>query len=293
MNLPSPPPSPVLYLHGDSFASVFSLLGPTVKVFKYKGASARGEPLFAQGLDKVDSKLGIGEQLVARLESARPSDVLLQFGAVDLHINYLWQLKARGREASDPQEWVQKVANDYSAFLTSQVVPFATRSGIKVYIAAASPPVVEDSYLEAAAEKYISKNGVVPLMPLCLAAHPHNLATRSAMVHRFNALLGAFCAMHDCLSLVDISRHLGDPRDATRVASEFVDQIDPTNVHLLWEPTLPHWVRALPPLAHLAPSLASPEAAERLARGKVVFEREKRERMRMREREWAGVGGTG
>lgn len=35
------PASPLLEVHGDSFASVFSLLGPKVKVFKYKGAAAR------------------------------------------------------------------------------------------------------------------------------------------------------------------------------------------------------------------------------------------------------------
>ncbi|BGP36508.1 hypothetical protein JCM10449v2_000409 [Rhodotorula kratochvilovae] len=217
-------PPPPLEVHGDSFASVFSLLGTRAKVYKYQGAAARG-------LNNPDSKLQVAQRLLDRLEAARPSAVLLMFGTVDLAINYLWQLKARGRDASDPHEWVKKVASDYTAFLASQIVPLAKGTGMRVYIAAASPAVVEDRYLEASAQKYLEKQGATSLPPLYTAAHPHDLATRSAMVKQYNALLGAFCTRYDCLAFVDISRHLADPHDARRVASEFVDCVDPTNIH--------------------------------------------------------------
>ncbi|GAA6051690.1 hypothetical protein JCM3770_001229 [Rhodotorula araucariae] len=265
-----PPP---LEVHGDSFASVFSLVGSRAKVFKYKGAAARG-------LNNPAAKLQVAQKLLARLEAARPPVVLLVFGTVDLAINYLWQLKTRGREAAGPQAWVKKVASDYSTFLASLIVPLAKRNGLKVYIAAAIPPVVEDQHLEAASQKYIEKQGAYSLPPLCTAKHPHDLATRSMMVKGYNSLVGAFCARHDCLAFIDISRQLVDPRDPRRVAGDFRDCVDPTNIHLLWEPTLPLWVRALPPLASLSETVSSPSYTARLARSREKYTAEKRERVR-------------
>ncbi|KPV78249.1 uncharacterized protein RHOBADRAFT_40798 [Rhodotorula graminis WP1] len=272
---------PLLEAHGDSFVSVFGLLGFKVKVFKYSGASARG-------LNSSTSKLGVGPQLVARLEAERPPHVLLQFATVDLAINYLWQLKARGAAASSPDAWTDKVVADYTAFLASRIVPLASRERLKVYVVAACPPVVEDRYLEAMADKYLFKAADArTLLPLSSASHPHDLDTRSRMVRRFNAALDAFCAEHECLSFVDITEELvtsgAEEGQTPRVREEYVDRVDPTNVHLLWEPTLSLWVRAVAPLAHLAASLD----AERLGRSAEEYEREKRERV---ERRGSGSG---
>ncbi|GAA5903289.1 hypothetical protein JCM8208_002266 [Rhodotorula glutinis] len=277
-------PRPLVEAHGDSFVSVWGLLGFKVKMFKYSGASARG-------LSNSTSTLGIGPQLVARLEAERPPHVLLQFGTVDLAMNYLWQLKARDAAALSPQAWTDQVVDDYAAFLASRIVPLACRERIKVYIVAACPPVVEDCYLEAMADKYLRKApDAHTLLPLSSSSHPHDLATRSLMVRRFNAALDAFCAKHECLKLVNISRELvvGEEGEVQRVREEYLDRVDPTNVHLLWEPTLPLWVRALPPLAHLAASLDAPETAERLGRSAGEYEREKRERVESRR--GSGVG---
>ena len=52
------------------------------------------------------------------------------------------------------------------------------------------------------------------------------------MVRRFNAALAAFCAAHECLSLVDIEGELVEEGagEMSRVRDEFVDWVDPTNV---------------------------------------------------------------
>ncbi|GAA5947586.1 hypothetical protein JCM1841_002605, partial [Sporobolomyces salmonicolor] len=126
-----------LEVHGDSFASVFTLLKSHARVNKYKGAAARG-------LNNPASSLRVGQELLRRVEVTRPRSLLLMFGHVDLHINYLWQLKARGHDALRPSEWVHRVVSDYSAYLSSKVVPLAQSWGMLVYIAGVTMPVVED-----------------------------------------------------------------------------------------------------------------------------------------------------
>lgn len=88
--------------------------------------------------------------------------------------------------------------------------------------------------------------------PLC------TLPVRVAMTNRFNAKMSAFCAENSAvLSFVDIAprMHAHDAaNDEPRVAGAVegsVDRgtwacpVDPTNVHPLWEPTLPLWLEAL------------------------------------------------
>ncbi|BGO96548.1 hypothetical protein NBRC10513v2_000486 [Rhodotorula toruloides] len=267
---------PTLEVHGDSFCGVFTLLGKRASVYKYKGASARG-------LNDPHSTLQVGAQLLDRLEYARPQSVLLMFGTVDLTLNYLWQLKARGSAAAGPDETVRKVLADYASFLAHKIVPLAERYGMTVYVAGVSPPVIEDRFLESTANKYLEKQGISPLPPLSHAHHPHDFATRANMVKRYNTLLASFCARHDCLSYVDINRDLVDPTDPRRrVKRQFLDLEDPTNIHLVWETTLPFWVRRLPPLSSLSSHLASQVQISHLERSLEQYQAEKRERVRRR-----------
>lgn len=101
-------------MFGDSFCSVFTLLEGAgrdtnlkVHVNKFKGASARVSSLRdcgtrtrlerqldglnkLQGLNNPDSTLQAHREIVRRIRENRPQFVILQFGAVDIHINYLW-----------------------------------------------------------------------------------------------------------------------------------------------------------------------------------------------------------
>ncbi|WVQ68515.1 uncharacterized protein L199_006723 [Kwoniella botswanensis] len=77
--------------------------------------------------------------------------------------------------------------------------------------------------------------------PLC------TLPVRVGMTNRFNTLIKQFCDDHsDVLSFVDISPAMKEGSEQPSVHGE-VDRnvwacpVDPTNVHPLWEPTLPLW----------------------------------------------------
>ncbi|WWD02125.1 hypothetical protein V865_000163 [Kwoniella europaea PYCC6329] len=77
--------------------------------------------------------------------------------------------------------------------------------------------------------------------PLC------TLPVRVGMTNRFNTLIKQFCDDHsDILSFVDISPAMKEGSEQPSIHGE-VDRnvwacpVDPTNVHPLWEPTLPLW----------------------------------------------------
>ncbi|GAA5969146.1 hypothetical protein JCM11641_007485 [Rhodosporidiobolus odoratus] len=260
-----------LHVYGDSFCSVFTLLGRKTVVNKYKGASARG-------LNNPTSTLGVGPDLLQRLQTAGPSHALLMFGAVDLHVNYLWQLKAKRPFALRPQDWAQRVATEYASFLATKVVPVAQKMGTRIYIAGVTPPVVEDRFLELSSQKYLQKEDVGPLPPLSASSYPHDLATRSQMVKRFNALISSFCSRYSGLQFVDISASLVSVGDSRRVSSRFADPQDPTNIHVVWESTLAFWCQQIPPLYDAAPS--HPHEVARLERTLEAWRLEKRERMK-------------
>lgn len=118
---------------------------------------------------------------------------------------------------------------------------------------------------------------------------------RIAMTERFNSGLKAFCEQHpDVLGYVDIAEamHDVDAEDAKVMAANStamperlereVDRatwacpVDPSNIHPLWEPTLPLWLKALK--AHGVPtdSFAMSDDAEATFK---AYEEDKRRRM--------------
>ncbi|WVW85350.1 hypothetical protein I302_107388 [Kwoniella bestiolae CBS 10118] len=77
--------------------------------------------------------------------------------------------------------------------------------------------------------------------PLC------TLPVRVGMTNRFNALIKQYCETHpDILGFVDITPSMREGSEQPSIHGE-VDRnvwacpVDPTNVHPLWEPTLPLW----------------------------------------------------
>lgn len=85
--------------------------------------------------------------------------------------------------------------------------------------------------------------------PLC------TLLVRVRMTNLFNAGLSLFCAKHpDVLSFVDITPRMRAQDDSSGWEGQAFGEVDrstwacpvdPTNVHPLWEPTLPLWLEAL------------------------------------------------
>ncbi|WWC71296.1 uncharacterized protein I206_105250 [Kwoniella pini CBS 10737] len=77
--------------------------------------------------------------------------------------------------------------------------------------------------------------------PLC------TLPVRVNMTHRYNELMKEFCEKYpDILEFIDITESMKSGSEAPSIHGE-VDRnvwacpVDPTNVHPLWEPTLPLW----------------------------------------------------
>ncbi|KAM0755730.1 hypothetical protein T439DRAFT_344770, partial [Meredithblackwellia eburnea MCA 4105] len=141
-----------LDVFGDSFTGVLTLLDSArVRVTKFKGASARG-------LSNPNSKLKAGEAILSALDrqQQRRRNVLLVFGAVDFHINWLWQLKTKGsKHGILPAAWVELVFTDYARFLVDKILPLLLNGQIKnLYISGVPLPVVEDAHLEQSIEKY-------------------------------------------------------------------------------------------------------------------------------------------
>ncbi|GAA5899221.1 uncharacterized protein JCM6883_005150 [Sporobolomyces salmoneus] len=271
-----------LEVYGDSFCSVFTLLGEDhVKVHKFKGASARG-------LNNPNSTLQAGPDIIRRIATTRPRYIVLQFGAVDLHINYLWQLKARGLQAIGPTEFVPSIVNNFCSFLRDEIIPMANATGMKVYIAGVLPPVVEDHYLELSISKYLQKSSSTSthgLLPLSSSSFPNDLATRHSLVKLYNHLVSDFCARHpSCLSFVSINGYLYSRSALTKkVSKNFVDVEDPLNIHLVWEHTIQLWCREIPILRNFLPILES--RIDQLESGLSVWEDQKRERRRIEQQQ--------
>ncbi|KAI5478556.1 diacylglycerol acyltransferase [Pseudohyphozyma bogoriensis] len=271
-------PQTSLHVFGDSFSRVFSLLSRDLcRVSSFKGASARG-------LGNPQSKLGVGKAVVDALLMHKPRSIFFQFGAVDIHINYLWQLKARLREAYGPAEWIKLVAKEYMDYIKTSIFPLLGENGVRnLHIAAISLPVVSDRYLDECINKYAQKEGApAGLPPLSQVYHEHDSKTRAKMVKAFNSLLRQFCEAYRGLGLVyvDINPYIVSPTatEPDRVDPAFVDPQDSTNIHLIWERTLTFWAKETPCLQGV--SLAHEQ--ERFERGLRQFNLEKADRVMRR-----------
>ncbi|GAA5835014.1 hypothetical protein JCM3766R1_002071 [Sporobolomyces carnicolor] len=120
---------------------------------------------------------------------------------------------------------------------------------------------------------------------------PHDLTTRHAMVKLYNQILSRFCASRghtDCLSFVDINRHLVASSSLLfvdrpkRVGRRFVDDQDPTNIHLVWERTIRIWCAEIPILRGFVPALDRLQQSGQFEARIGTWQREKQERHRER-----------
>ncbi|BEJ15949.1 hypothetical protein CspHIS471_0505540 [Cutaneotrichosporon sp. HIS471] len=139
-----------------------------------------------------------------------------------------------------------------------------------------------------------------------LIAHDPALCTkpvRIAMTNRFNASLRDFCAKHPTmLEFVDIADDMlaadaaerestGDP--APEIAGD-VDRaawacpVDLSNIHPLWEPTLPLWLKKLQPIGVPTDSFTYAADAEETMR---AYEEDKKRRTNKRDGEYGWQGG--
>lgn len=120
--------------------------------------------------------------------------------------------------------------------------------------------------------------------PLC------TLPTRVRMTDLFNKLVSEFCDTHsDVLAFIDISPQMRQSETYQSQHGE-VDRatwacpVDPTNIHPVWEPTLPLWLEALKGAGVPTDGFELNEDAEETFK---AYELDKRRRTEKRDHEWS------
>lgn len=129
-----------------------------------------------------------------------------------------------------------------------------------------------------------------------LFAHNPPLVTkpvRIAMTERFNAKMKAFCAQHpQVLGFVDIGDVMLSMDKADGVKPAFLGEVsratwacpvDPSNIHPLWEPTIPLWLDKLKKFGLQTDKFEFSTDAEETFR---AYEEDKKMRTARRDKDW-------
>lgn len=189
-----------------------------------------------------------------------------------------------------PQKYVERLEADHvSAQRAFERGEKAPRSTTRL-----TPETVE----AAMARTSLNDSPVGKMTVQQLLAHDPPLCTkpvRIAMTERFNQGLKAFCEKHpNVLGYVDIAEamHNVDAEDAKTLAANGATEadrlerevsratwacpVDPSNIHPLWEPTLPLWLTALKSHGVPTDQFAMSDDAEATFK---AYEEDKRRRM--------------
>lgn len=188
-----------------------------------------------------------------------------------------------------PQKYVERLEKDHvSAQRAFERGERAPRSTTRL-----TPDTLESALARASLEEKEGKMSVPMLLkhdpPLCTKP------VRIAMTERFNKGLREFCERHPTvLGYVDIAEamHAQDLEDAQTLKANGATEedrierevsratwacpVDPSNIHPLWEPTLPLWLKALKEHGVPTDQFAMSDDAEATFK---AYEEDKRRRM--------------
>lgn len=235
--------------YGDSFVGpLFVLKKNTMHIKRFSGSTAKG-------LQNVNSVSQTGPRLIQSLDGHMPNHVVLVFGHVDLHITYLYKAldsQLTSEKAPEPGAFVRSIFDAYTKFLLDEILPRrkgASKNGVPgylqgIHIVSVIMPCVTDEHLDRSAQKYNQKSQEFrKLQGLRLAesACPTDLATRCKMVYDFNKMVKEFCKEHK-LRYVDLNKHMAP---AVGIVHEEYRDVDPSTIHVKWEPTIQFWVEEL------------------------------------------------
>lgn len=243
-----------LSAYGDSFVGTLTLLKKSaVRTIKFKGASAKG-------LNNPNSTLKAQSSLLNKLDRFMDENVLLVFGTVDLQLNYYWKI-ANGSTIS-PKEFAEEVVDNYLSFIKEHMLPriaredddsertFKNSNGIsvkpfikKLFISCAFYPTIEDEHYLDGFWKYTRKQETTINQDIRLLIPLETFEPRWDMTEIFNKAVKEFCEKENCF-FVDVNAHVLDS-SRKRIDIAYRDSSDPTNIHVLWERTLPYWIKEL------------------------------------------------
>ena len=243
-------------------------------------------------MNNQQSTFRVGKNLIAALEKDRPAHVLLVFGNVDLYIDFVYQLQTQGTRALNPDAFQTHVFEQYTGFIKEKILGKMIREndnkGLgyikKLLISSVIMPVVEDGFLELSLRKYTeiqkkynnsAPEAIVTVADLLKNNRGCDLESRRDMVAGFNKRLEEWCTEHN-VSYVDINPSIKDP-ECRAVRKECIDANDPTNFHILWEPTIGFWIEQI--RAHGITGVDLSNIKDDLERSAHGYSEEKRQRM--------------
>ena len=194
------------------------------------------------------------------LTQKKPKNVLLIFGNVDFHINFMYQLQTKKELALGPNEFMDQVFDNYTTFLESKILGEMVNGDEedgkcfieKLLISSVIYPIVHDQYLSLSIQKYTESEAIangdfnitrIPIDELLKSGQHCDFHSRLNMVLQFNEKLKSWCSKHPKVCWIDVNKHISEP-STNEVKQEFCDK-DPTNIHILWEQTIEFWLEEI------------------------------------------------
>lgn len=216
---------------GDSFCSIFSLLGKEsgVEVVKFKGGTAKG----LTRLDNENRKRLLA--LTKQIKDVNPDGyrcAFFSFGQVDVHFSYYFDLvkKGIGLDSAYISQFYKDMATHYIDFVAS--LPNIKK---KFVIAVYPSPLDDDRVPRQLIHYGILTEEEVLSFPMEKWLEVVRRDERNKRLAMFNDACRQVCASHD-IEFVSLHDQLLDENHRF-VRREYVD-ISPYNVHLLWEPLM-------------------------------------------------------
>lgn len=159
-------------------------------------------------------------------------------GSPNSSISAMEDIQPSSPKSTASSSWSSESASQLASSTYTSITTPPSSSPSSKRVSTPSPASVKDE--KKTIESLLSHDP-----PLC------TLGARIEMTNRYNSLLKAFCEEHsDILGFVDITPSIlagNSPDSAETTLSGSADRtswacpVDPTNIHPLWEPTLPLW----------------------------------------------------
>lgn len=210
------------------------------------------------------STLRIGEKLLDLLHTNKPKNILMFFGNVDFHLNFVYQMQTKGDAALESKDFGERVFHEYTCFIENKILSQMVsttnenREGYleKILICSVIMPVVEDNFLNISVTSYTgtekstnddSKSPNISVDELLEQEKGCDIKSRRHMISEFNACLNKWClhlqSQGKNIMYLDINKYITE--ESTNVVKKEFRDINPVNIHILWEPTIMFWLKEI------------------------------------------------
>ena len=220
----------MILVFGDSFAGVFKLFPRhEVSTRVFGGATAKG-------LNNAQSESGANPIIRSMARKIRHGRVIFVFGNVDIHLKFYYKCVTSG--VPDTAKYIAEMVQAYSEFVRSLHERDVT-------IVNVMPAVVDPRHMLSALQRYLFGDSPNADLTRLYKQRPELFEWdfRNDLVRRANQAIEEWCNREQ-YDFIDINKKLIDPKTG-KIRNVFRDPSKHTNVHVMWEPTVPIWCRIL------------------------------------------------